>query len=65
VDDVFGTLVQSPLLPIDLDDIHLGTTVELEHSAQEFCNRPMVSVYLICRPDAFNLKGPLPEEQIL
>jgi len=44
VDGVFGTLVQSPLLPIDLDGIHLGITVELEHSAQEFCNRPMVFI---------------------
>jgi hypothetical protein len=40
VDDVFGTPLQSPLLPINLDDIHLGTTLGLEHSAQEFCNRP-------------------------
>jgi hypothetical protein len=62
VDHVSGNLLQSPLLPTDLDDIHLETTVELEHSAQQFCKRPAVSVYLICRPNGFILKWPWPGE---
>jgi hypothetical protein len=48
MDDVSGTPLQFPLLPINLDDIHLDRALGLERSAQEFCEMQMTNGVLIC-----------------
>jgi hypothetical protein len=53
VDGVSGTHVQYPLLPKDLDGIHLGTLEGLENSAQEFCNKPGIRNYISHQTEVF------------